>query len=218
IITTLSSLCSMLGNTMSGLFGGVVSGLIATHVYRKQIKKVERTNIKISEKIARSFIRQIDGSKITVYRVKISNETPQDAYEVKGYVRLRYKGCYLTMNLSPVPILHGNNGVHQPSDYQREFPFRLIDIRESKIIALKNSKLLRLYRSKVLRLEDFADENTILEIVIMSTDSISGSVLNAKMETWQCDDFPYKVKDGKFAQGTLDIEKRETPHNIYETS
>lgn len=195
------------------LVGGVLSGLLASHIFHKRTRKVERTKIIISQEIARRYIKTKDHGFIVEYRTKISNETPQDAYDIKGYARIRYKRKYLTIQLPSIPILHGNNGLYKEFDYQRIFPFRLTSLNPDTIKGSEATEILKLYESKKLELHHFKDEDTILEIVIMSVDSISGGALDVQIATFNYNDFETKVKTGEFDEKTLTVNtyKDKTP-------
>ena len=171
---------------ISGIISGVISGIIASYIFHNRIKRIERTKLVISSKIARSFIKTNNGRKLPEYTVKIINSSPQDAYCIRGYVRLRYNRNYLTLNLNFVPILHGDNGDYKPCDYQREYSFRLTQFNDNV-------------------------SDTVLEIVFMSTDSISGGVMDVQMNTYSNQEMLNALIDGEFEYSTLEIKaKNET--------
>ena len=185
------------------LIGGVLSGLLASHIFHERTRKVERTKIIISPEIARRYIETKDNGSVVEYRIKISNETPQDAYDIRGYVRIRYKKKYLTLKLKYAPILHGNDGVHKEFDYQRIFPFKLTGFNYDTLQGIEDAEINNLYKSEKLELHHFKDEDTILEIVIMSVDSISGGALDVQIMTFNYNDFETKIKTGEFDKTTL---------------
>lgn len=187
------------------LVGGVISGLIASFIFHKRTRKVERTKIVISPEIARKYIKTKGCDSVVEYRTKISNETPQDAYDIKAYVRVRYKQKYLTLKLRPTPILHGNDGTHKEFDYQRIFPFKLTNLNLDTLRGTEDKEIINLYKSKKLELHHFNDEDTILEIIIMSVDSISGGTLDVQVRTFNYDDLKTKVKTGEFDKKTLEV-------------
>ncbi len=201
-------------SSIVSFIGGIFSGLIASRIFQKRKGKIERTKIAISSEIARRYVdNNKDGVSIVEYRIKISNETPQDAYNIRGYVRIRYKKLYLTIKLPSTPILHGNNGFYKEYDFQRIFPFRLTSLKLDTIKGTEDKKIIRLFNSKKLELHHFNDEDTILEIVIMSVDSISGGVLDVQVRTFNFNEFESKVKTGEYDEKTLRVNtwKNKTP-------
>lgn len=78
--------------------------------------------------------------------------------------------------MTSTSILHGNNGLFKEYDFQRVFPFRLTSLKFDTIKGTDDLKIIRLFKSKKLELHHFKDDDTIIEIVIMSVDSISGGV------------------------------------------
>ena len=193
--------------------GGIFSGIIASIIFQKRKRKIERTKIVISAEIARRYINNKDGISIVEYRTKISNETPQDAYDIRGYVRIRYKKKYLTVKLPSTPILHGNNGSYKEYDFQRIFPFRLTSLKFDTIKGTEDTRIIRLFKSKKLELHHFKDDDTIMEIVIMSVDSISGGVSDVQVMTFNFNEFETKIKTGEYDEKTLKVNtcKNRTP-------
>lgn len=173
---------------------------MASSIFHKRTREVERTKIVISPEIARRY-----NGPVVEYRTKISNETPQDAYDIRGYVRIRYKKKYLTLKLRSTPILHGNDGTHKEFDYQRVFPFKLDNLNLDTLRETKNTEIISLYKSKKLELHHFSDKDTILEIIIMSVDSISGGTLDVQVRTFSYEDFETIVKTGEFDKKTLEV-------------
>lgn len=190
----------LIAEFLFSLVGGVISGLMASSIFHKRTRKVERTKIVISPEIARRY-----NGPVVEYRTKISNETPQDAYDIRGYVRIRYKKKYLTLKLRSTPILHGNDGTHKEFDYQRVFPFKLDNLNLDTLRETKNTEIISLYKSKKLELHHFSDKDTILEIIIMSVDSISGGTLDVQVRTFSYEDFETIVKTGEFDKKTLEV-------------
>lgn len=190
----------LIAEFLFSLVGGVISGLMASSIFHKRTRKVERTKIVISPEIARRY-----NGPVVEYRTKISNETPQDAYDIRGYVRIRYKKKYLTLKLRSTPILHGNDGTHKEFDYQRVFPFKLTNLNLDTLLETKNTEIINLYESKELELHHFSDKDTILEIIIMSVDSISGGTLDVQVRTFSYEDFETIVKTGEFDKKTLEV-------------
>ena len=203
ITTMLDCLFPKFYNFVYTFVSGIISGLTATYLYRRQSKKIERTNIQISPQIARS--RNPKDSDGYQYTIKISNDTPQDAYDVRLYIRMRYNGKYLTIKPKSIPILHGNCKKYQPCDYQRTFTFRLSNFNERTIQSLGNDTLLDLYRADTLEFSHFDHPKTLVEIVVMSIDSISGGVMDVKITTFNNADLKNNVVDGKFHNDTLEI-------------
>lgn len=195
----------LIAEFLFSLVGGVISGLMASSIFHKRTRKVERTKIVISPEIARKYIKTKGCDSVVEYRTKISNETPQDAYDIRGYVRIRYKKKYLTLKLRSTPILHGNDGTHKEFDYQRVFPFKLTNLNLDTLRETKNKEIINLYESKKLELHHFSDKDTILEIIIMSVDSISGGTLDVQVRTFSYEDFETIVKTGEFDKKTLEV-------------
>lgn len=208
-----NDICYNIVSSIVSFIGGISSGLIASMIFQKRKRKIERTKIAISPEIARQYVVNSDGVTIVEYRTKISNETPQDAYDVRGYIRIRYKKKYLTIKLTSTPIIHGNNGFYKEYDFQRIFPFRLTSLKLDTIKGTEDKKIIRLFNSKKLELHHFNDEDTILEIVIMSVDSISGGVLDVQVRTFNFNEFESKVKTGEYDEKTLRVNtwKNKTP-------
>lgn len=191
-----------LNKTLEAIYAvisGIVSGLVATYIFRRRTRQKERTDIHICSQIARS-------PKIkNKYSIKISNETPQDAYDVRVYIRLRYRGKYLIIKPKNLPILHGRNGFHKPYDYQRKFSFKLSNFNAKTIEDLNESRILELYKSEELEFSDFASSDTIVEIVVMSIDSISGGVMDVKTKTFSYLELKENVITGIFHKDTLEV-------------
>ena len=198
IIMMLNNICNNSIEVLLSLVGGVISGLLASCIFHQRTRKIERTRIVISPEIARRYC-----GSIVEYRTKISNETPQDAYDIRGFVRIRYKKKYITLRLTSTPMLHGNDGLHKEHDYQRVFPFRLTSITPEKIEETEDTEIIKLYKSKELDLSHFKDDDTIVEIVIMSIDGLSGGTLDVQVMTFNYDDLKTKVKTGEFDKKTL---------------
>lgn len=91
ITTTATEIITMQNDICLTFVIGVISGLLASYIFHKRTRKVERTKIVISPEIARKYIKTKGCDSVVEYRTKISNETPQDAYDIRGYVRIRYK-------------------------------------------------------------------------------------------------------------------------------
>lgn len=202
-----------IASSIVSFIGGIFSGLIASRIFQKRKRKIERTKIAISSEIARRYVDNKDGVSIVEYRTKISNETPQDAYNIRGYVRIRYKKLYLTIKLPSTPILHGNNGFYKEYDFQRIFPFRLTSLKHDTIKGTEDTRIIKLFKSKKLELHHFKDEDTIMEIVIMSVDSISGGVSDVQVMTFNFNEFETKIKTGEYDEKTLKVNtwKNKTP-------
>ena len=213
IIMMPNDICQNIVSSIISFIGGISSGLIASIIFQKRKSKIERTRISISPEIARQYVVTGDGVTVVEYRTKISNETPQDAYDVRGYIRIRYKKKYLTIKLTSTPILHGNNGIYQEYDFQRVFPFRLTSLKLDTIKGTDDYKIIRLFKSKKLELHHFKDEDTIMEIVIMSVDSISGGVSDVQVMTFNFNEFETKIKTGEYDEKTLKVNtwKNKTP-------
>ena len=179
------------------ILSGIISGLLATYIFHKRTQKIERTDIHIS--------RQIACSSQNKYTIKISNESPQDAYDIKVYVRLRYKGRYLIIKPKYLPILHGRSGSHKPFDYQRKFSFTLTSFNAKTIEDLNDAQILKLYNAQQLEFSNFARKDTIVEIIVMSIDSISGGVMDVKTKIFSNDELKENVIRGRFHEDTLEI-------------
>ncbi len=185
------------------IVGGFISGVLSSFVFQKRNRKKETLKILISSGIARTYTNRLP--RQAIYRIKISNESEQDAYDIRVCVRLRYKGKYLTNTLNPVPILHGNNGINKPFDYQRKFSFRMSDFSDERIKQLNENSIKTLYKSKKLELGHFKHDETILEIVVTAIDSIGGSRYNVSVMTFYYKDFTSKIINGTFHRDSLKI-------------
>lgn len=115
--------------------------------------------------------------------------------------------------MTSTPILHGNNSSYKECDFQRIFPFRLTSLRPDTIKGTEDKDIIRLFNSKELELHHFNDEDTILEIVIMSVDSISGGVSDVQVMTFNSDEFETKIITGEYDEKTLKVNtlKNKTP-------
>lgn len=183
--------------------GGFISGLFSSYVFQKRNRKQQTLKLVISDGIARTYTKESPWQAI--YRIKISNESAQDAYDVKVCIRLRYKGLYLTNTLNNVPILHGNNGTNEPFDYQRKFSFTMTGFDKERIDQINDHSILALYESKRLELEHFKHKGTILEIVVSAIDGIGGCRQNVIVSSLCYNDFANKVINGYFNRDSLDI-------------
>lgn len=185
------------------IVGGFISGVFSSHVFQKRNRRKETLKLVISNGIARTYTKNCPCQAI--YRLKISNESAQDAYDLKVSIRLRYKGLYLTNTLNNVPILHGNNGSNMPIDYQRKFSFAMTSFDKERIYQLNDPGILALYESEKLELEHFKHKDTILEIVVSAIDSVGGYRQNVIVSSLCYNDFANKVINGYFNRDSLDI-------------
>lgn len=207
-------------NICISLLAGVVSGLFASGIFLILQNTWFRPIIKISKDIAykkstetREVVDQLGNrtqqtQQITIYRIKISNETEDDAYDVSVYVRIIYKGKSATIKLPYLPILHGKTKNDQFNN-ERQFPFSMTDIRLSTIKNFDDAEILQKYQSGTLELTDFQDRDTIFEVILFATDSKSGAIQRVHTIKRSFEEVQSSLKAGDFAIGQLIVAKQQ---------
>lgn len=158
-----------------------------------------------------------------VYRIKLANTSIRKAFDVRIFFRLRYDNHYATIELPYQPYLMSRKNIFKrwndkrkdikdTYEHHRTIPFRLTDIRISKIEGYNNSVLKRKHAEGVLSLNDFKRDDTIVEFVVMAVDSISGSALRVLAKKFSQKDLDKHVKEGNFLDGEMTIRsKTQTP-------
>lgn len=192
-----------------GFIGGILSGLLATYIYQIILTRRLIPKFIISDDIALSYQIDKNGIKQPTYRIKISNESKRDAYDIRTYLRLRYCNKYLTLELPYIPAMHGKIIGRDYDEYQREIPFRLSYIRETKISGFQNEQLTAKHEAGTLSFEDFNHKDNILEIVLMATDSTSGIPTKIMIKTLTSENILKSIKPGKFKKGSMSVETFE---------
>ncbi|MBQ6881639.1 MAG: hypothetical protein IJN55_03615 [Alistipes sp.] len=154
--------------------------------------------------------------KAIVYRIKVANVSIRKAFDIRIFFRLRYENHYATIELPYQPYLMSRKnrlarwidrckGVKETYEHHRTIPFRLTDIRISKIEGYKNPDLMQRHTDGVLCLNDFKKDDTIVEFVMMAVDSISGSALRVLAKKFSQKDLDEHVKEGRFLDGEMVI-------------
>lgn len=152
--------------------------------------------------------------KAHVYRIKLANNSLRKAFDIRVFFRLRYNNHYATIELPYQPYLmsrqslfkrwrNKTKGLKESFDNHRTIPFRLTDIRISKIEGYNEPILQQKHRDGVLFLDDFKKEDTIVEFVVMAVDSVSGSALRVLMKNFSQKELDEHVKEGKFLDGEM---------------
>lgn len=152
--------------------------------------------------------------KTYVYRIKLANNSLRKAFDIRVFFRLRYNNHYATIELPYQPYLMSRKsffkrwrnklkGLKESFDNHRTIPFRLTDIRISKIEGYNEPVLQKKHRDGILFLDDFKKEDTIVEFVVMAVDSVSGSAIRVLMKKFSQKDLEEHVKEGKFLDGEM---------------
>lgn len=163
----------------------------------------------------------MESNKAYVYRIKLANESIRKAFDVKIFFRLRYENHYATIELPYQPYLMNQKwilkrwkdkwkGVKETYEHHRTIPFRLTDIRISKIEGYNNYELKQKHANGTLCLNDFKKDDTIVEFVVMAVDSVSGSALRILAKKFSQKDLNEHVKEGKFLDGEMEIRSKIT--------
>ena len=95
--------------------------------------------------------------------------------------------------------------IEETYEHHRTIPFRMTDIRLSKIEGYNKPDLKQKHTDGVLSLNDFKKEDTIVEFVVMAVDSISGSALRTVSKRFTQKDLDKHVKEGKFLDGEMKV-------------
>lgn len=202
----------MLNNIyLLNICSGILSGLIASLIYGFLINYIKRPSIRVSKDIGVEVLQ--DGQHI--YRIRISNESKRDAYEVRIFFRLRYRNKYMTIEQPFVPVLCAKKGENDnPNKFQRELPFKLTNIRKSKIEGFGCDELVKKYDNGTLCFDDFKDEETQLEIILFAVDGKSGLGFKSIVRTYDYKELSEHKKEGKYDVKTLKIKKKNTEDPI----
>lgn len=189
--------------------GGILSGLLATLIYQLILTRCLNPKFIISNDIALSYQIDKNGIEQPTYRIKISNESKREAFDIHTYLRLRYCNKYLTLELPYIPAMHGKIKNRDCDEYQRELPFRLSHIRETKILGFLNEQLTAKYKAGTLSFEDLDHKDNILEFVLMATDSKTGVSTKIIIQTLSSDKILKSIHKGKFKKGSMTVETFE---------
>lgn len=152
--------------------------------------------------------------KAYVYRIKLANESIRKAFDVRIFFRLRYDNHYATIELPYQPYLMSRKnkfkrwydkrkGIKETYEHHRTIPFRLVDIRISKIEGYNNPELKQKHADGVLCMNDFYKDDTMVEFVVMAVDGVSGSALRVLDKKFFQKDLYKHVKEGKFLDGEM---------------
>lgn len=199
----LNSFYNYILSIMPEIVSGIISGLFATAIFWCFINKILRPNIKISKDIALIYEESKDGDKIPVYRIKVCNESLRAVYDIRTTVRLRYRSRYATIDLPVIPVLQKKGKKVESSDYQRELPFRLSYIRESKISGFSDKELNLKYQKQTLSFNDFILPKTKIEMVLMAKDSNNNMIV--VIQSYKYNEILSSIKEGKFEKNTLKV-------------
>lgn len=203
------------------LLSGVISGILATWIFWWYNNIYLSPKIVVSKDIGyklKAEIKEITENlgdikkiehKTTVYKIKISNETGRDAYDIRVFIRIYYNGTYAILQLPYVPIIHGKTEKY-PFINEREFPFCMTDMRLSKVESFEDPKILDKYKSGNLILEDFNDKDTLFEIIIFATDSKSGAITRLNTIKRSYKELLSSIKEGDFVPGTLKVINKQS--------
>lgn len=151
-----------------------------------------------------------------VYRIKLANISLRKAFDIRVFFRLRYNNHYATVELPYQPYLmnqinifrrwiNSSKGIKDTYENHRTIPFRLTDIRISKIEGYNEPNLRQKYEEGVLCLEDFKKDDTIVEFVVMAVDNVSGAAVRVLTKKFTQKDLDEHVKEGKFLDGEMVI-------------
>ena len=220
---------------ITGLLSGGLSGIVVTFAFWFLTTRLLIPRLKISSDIAYKIIEEEREEKYSsekiikksynahVYRIKLANNSIRKAFDIKIFFRLRYNNHYATIELPYQPCLMGNKnifrrwldkmkGIKETYEHHKTIPFRLTDIRMSKIIGYNIPELKQKYTEGVLSLDDFKKDDTIVEFVVMTFDNISGSSLRILAKRFSQKDLDEHVKEGDFLDGEMEIRsKSKTP-------
>lgn len=200
------------------LVSGVLSGVIATWIFWWYNNIYLRPKICVSTEISFNkatelFIvtdnlgnKKVCSKEVPQYKIKIINQSKRVAYDIKSYIRIRYKEVFATIALPHLPVLHGKTD-EDSFDNERDLPFCMTELQLPKISSLNNPELLDKYMEGKLLLEDFNDKDTLLEIILFATDSKSGAVQRLTSIKRSFDDIIRTIKPGNFIPGKLIIGK-----------
>lgn len=209
IVTVIIMMLSNWLQLLLGFIGSILSGLLATYIYQSILTRRLIPKFIISDDIALSYQIDKNGIKQPTYRIKISNESKRDAFDIRTYLRLRYCNKYLTLEPPYIPAMHGKITGRDYDEYQRELPFRLSHIRESQILGFQNEQLIAKHKAGSLSFEDFDHKDNLLEIVLMATDSTSGISTKIMIKTLTSENILKSIKPGKFNKGSMTVETFE---------
>ena len=152
--------------------------------------------------------------KASVYRIKLANVSTRSAFDIRTFFRIRYDNHYATIELPYLPYLKRRKSRisklfdkedSETYEHHRTLPFRLTDIRLSKIEGYNKPELKRRHAAGVLDLNDFRKEDTIVEFIVMAVDSISGSALRVVSKRYTQKDLDKYVKEGEFIDGQMSV-------------
>ncbi len=231
-------LIGLISGGVSGVIVTFISWLITTRLLAPRLKVSRDIAYEIIDDVREQkdengqVVKDSNGKPIEiryqayVYRIKLANISIRSAFDIRIFFRLRYNNHYATIELPYLPYLKNRKcitariviylaktiGLYQETyDNHRKIPFRLTDIRFSKIEGFNKPELIQKHATGELNLEDFRDDNTIVEFVVMAVDSISGAALRIVTKRYTQQDLDEHVKKGKFLDGKMrvytDIEK-----------
>lgn len=160
--------------------------------------------------------------KATVYRFKIENTSLRDAFDINIFVRIRYKTQYAIIRLPYQPFLNRrrwrpliwikklSGKYNETYEHHRLVPFRMTDIRLKKIEGFKSEEnLIKKHKNGELNLDDFKHDDTIVEIIVMAVDSMSGSALRVRSQLYTQSDLNRHVKEGEFLDGEMFVRAKD---------
>ena len=155
-----------------------------------------------------------------VYRIKLENETTRNAFDIRVYFRLCYDNHYSTIELPYLPYLQGQKNLikrifnklknkEKSYEHHRTLPFRMTNIRLSKIEGYNIPTLKQKHANGDLNLKDFRKDDTIIEFVIMAFDSFTGSPRRVVSNRYTQKELDEYLKEGEFLDGQMHVNAKK---------
>lgn len=172
-----------------GVLSGVLSALLIWKFKPKPQIKICKYIVWQKEEVVEKIIDNISGQinkkviEKNVYRFKIMNLSKRNAYDFSIYIRILYKGCYITLKAVDVPLL---TGVKSPLPikegqitYERMVPIDVLGASRTSIERLEGTDedICKKYNEKTLTLHDLKekDQELLIDVILVATDSLSGT-------------------------------------------
>ncbi|MDE7377726.1 MAG: hypothetical protein K2N13_02055 [Paraprevotella sp.] len=186
---------------------GLCSGIMSSVIFWLVTTILLRPKLRISKDI--QIITQTDGT--TLYKLKIQNQGfKRNVYDIRTYIRIRYRGTFLSIELPTIPVLKCKGRGKHKFDNERLLPFNLSDIRAAKINGFKDTVLKRKYESKQLTLNDFEDKDTRFETVLIAYDEISNASCKVLILDYDFKQMIAAASKGLFEPGSLKLTRDTT--------
>lgn len=167
-------------------------------------------------KVCKQIAKEVVGANST-YRLKILNKAFfRDAYGIVIYIRILYKNTYLTIKAPEVPVLYSK--CHSTPKYSNErfIPINLMAIRRQKIKGFNDSNLLKKYDSGVLQIEDFIENDTGFEVVLIANDKFSGARVCVVAIQYDSEKLKDAIVEGYYEDGKERIKMPQRPKTANE--